>query len=53
MQIINPATEEIIREIEEDTKESISKKVSIIAIGSTCLAKSFACRKNRNTDNIL
>jgi acyl-CoA reductase-like NAD-dependent aldehyde dehydrogenase len=26
MQIVNPATEEIIREIEEDTKESITKK---------------------------
>src|SRR5258708_32017952 len=26
MQIINPATEEIIREIEEDTQESLNKK---------------------------
>jgi acyl-CoA reductase-like NAD-dependent aldehyde dehydrogenase len=30
MQIINPATEEIIREIEEDTKESIGKKFQLL-----------------------
>ena len=30
MQIINPATEEIIREIEEDTKESIAKKFQLL-----------------------
>ena len=30
MQIINPATEEIIREIDEDTKESIAKKFQLL-----------------------
>ncbi len=30
MQIINPATEEIIKEIEEDTKESVEKKFQLL-----------------------
>ncbi len=32
MKIINPATEEIIREIEEDSKESIDKKFKLLQV---------------------
>ena len=49
MKIINPATEEIIREIEEDTKESIEKKFQSIAGCSTWLAKSFIGRADKNS----
>ena len=39
MQIINPATEEIIREIEEDTKESIAKKFQLLQLAQPAWQK--------------
>ena len=35
MKIINPATEEIIREVEEDSKESIEKKFKLLQVAQT------------------
>jgi acyl-CoA reductase-like NAD-dependent aldehyde dehydrogenase len=39
MQIINPATEEIIREIEEDTKECIAKKFRLLQLAQPAWQK--------------
>ncbi|MEP6928229.1 MAG: aldehyde dehydrogenase family protein [Ginsengibacter sp.] len=39
MQIINPATEEIIREIEEDTKETIAKKFQSLQVAQPAWQK--------------
>ncbi len=39
MKIINPATEEVIKEIQEDTKETVDKKFQLLQAGQPQWAK--------------
>ena len=52
LSVINPATEEIIAELNEDTKESLQKKFESLKTAQPGWQKTFTCRKNRDHKKI-
>ena len=47
MKIINPATEEIIREVEEDSKKSIDKKFKLLQVAQPGWQKVSLAERNK------
>ncbi len=46
MKIINPATEELIKEIQEDTKETVETKFQLLKKWSGCMGQASGRKKS-------